>query len=555
MIDLHSHILPGVDDGSKNLEESLNILRQLEKLGFTEVFLTPHYIEESKYTSTKAKNLPVFKKLQNAAKKEKINIGLNLANEVFVSVNLPKLAKTNKIATINKKYVLFELPLHGEINNLLDIVHEIKIAGFIPILAHPERYDFVKKDPKVINEFRENGVLIQCNYGSIIGKYGKHAKKTLKYLLEQRLVDIMSSDVHHENSSLLTKMPKMLKKIRRIAGKPYFDYLTNAEAIRGSMNNFAPKKKHTGLKIVGGIFGIILIALGIIAGFYLKRTNDYIEAITSDSEGVEQVTDITSTPFVFYISGIDVAGDIETESLSDVNIVMAVNPNTSKILIVNIPRDYYVPIIHPDANGTKDKLTHTGILGVQTGVATIENFMDIDIDYYLRVNFSTLEGLVDLIQGIEIDSDVEFTSYHYKNCHYYYGKNLVDGRCALGYARDRQSQSLGDITRAEHQGRVLEAIIAKIFEPSFFVANYLTILDETIDDIQTDISSDNLNKLIDFEINQRPNWQVERYALNEFATHNYGYLVPGELLWMGEPDWDTVETAKDKINLLLEPGI
>ena len=550
MIDLHSHILPGVDDGSGSLDESLEILQKLQKIGFKEVFVTPHYIENSKYTSTKTKNTPLFKKLENVAKD--IDVKLHLANEVFVTPDFAKLAKNHKVATIDGKHLLFELPLHGEINNLMDIVHEIKIAGFTPILAHPERYDFIKKDPKIINELKENGVLIQCNYGSLLGKYGKRAQKTIELFLEKRLVDFMGTDIHHATSDLLKKLPKALKRLKKLAGKEYFTYLTEGTALK-EQKTFTLKRKHTLAKVLCGIFVTLLLAFGTIAGIYLKRTKDFIDTITSSSEGVEQVEDIINGPFIVYISGIDVAGDIETESRSDVNIVMAINPTTSKILIINIPRDYYVPLIIPGNDaGIKDKLTHTGLYGVETSVATVENFMNIDIDYYIRVNFSTLENLVNLIEGIEIDSDNAFTSAHYKDCKYKVGLNYVNGRCALGYARDRQHQRSGDIARAEHQGRVLEAIIAKIFEPSFFVANYLTILDETMPNLQTDISADNLNKLIEFELNERPNWQVERYALYENGTKNYGYTYPDMLLWMGEPDWSTVDIAKDKIKLLVQ---
>ena len=223
MIDIHSHILPGIDDGSKSMDESLAILKKMEELGFTEIVCTPHYIELTKFRTNNVKKRELLKKTQAAAKKAGINIKLHLGNEIFVSRDIVKFLKKNEAMPINKKYVLFELPFTTEINNLGDIIFNIKVNGYTPILAHPERYLMIQKDIRVARKLKEKGVKLQCNYSSITGQYGKKPMKAMKKLLKNGLVDYLGSDVHRARHSFYGKFPKMLKRIKRIAGEEYFE--------------------------------------------------------------------------------------------------------------------------------------------------------------------------------------------------------------------------------------------------------------------------------------------------------------------------------------------
>lgn len=231
MIDLHSHILPGVDDGSKNILESINILKEMENAGFDTVILTPHYIENSDYTANNKTKNEKLAKLNEAIKKEKLKIKVELSNEIFLTENVLKLKKSAEITAMRKKFLLIELPFKSKINNLEDILYEIKMAKMTPIIAHPERYDFVKNNPEKLMELKKDGVLVQCNYGSVIGKYGKDAKKTIKYLLKHKMVDMLGTDIHRENSEVMRKFDKIAKKIKRWTSEEYFNYLTNGKAL------------------------------------------------------------------------------------------------------------------------------------------------------------------------------------------------------------------------------------------------------------------------------------------------------------------------------------
>lgn len=214
MVDVHSHILYGIDDGSKSIEESLEILKEEVKFGVTDVILTPHYIKDSKYNANNKLKEKIFKDLKKKVKEEKININLYLGNEVYIDEGIPSLLK-NEIKTINKtKYILVELPLNNEYKIIDDVLNEIKVNGLIPIIAHPERYSSYYGNFDFFNHLIQNGCLLQGNIGSLAGKYGKNAKKMLKNLLKRDMITVIGTDVHHSGSSILNiNVEKSLKKI------------------------------------------------------------------------------------------------------------------------------------------------------------------------------------------------------------------------------------------------------------------------------------------------------------------------------------------------------
>lgn len=214
MIDVHSHILYGIDDGSKSIEESLEILKEEVKFGVTDVILTPHYIRDSKYNANNKLKEKIFKDLKKRVKDEKININLYLGNEVYIDEGIPNLLKS-EIKTLNKtKYMLIELPLNNEYKIIDDVLNEIKVNGLIPIIAHPERYSSYYGNYDFFNHLIQNGCLLQGNIGSLAGKYGKNAKKMLKNLLKRDMITVIGTDIHHSGSSILDiNVEKCLKKI------------------------------------------------------------------------------------------------------------------------------------------------------------------------------------------------------------------------------------------------------------------------------------------------------------------------------------------------------
>ena len=225
MIDVHSHIVFGVDDGSRSIEESIEIIKEAYNKGFKKIIATPHYMEEYYENDVKEINSRIS---QINAQLRKIHCDIQIlhGNEIYITENITQLLENKKATSLNgQQYVLFELPLNAESMNLNSVIYQILEVGGVPVLAHPERYSFVQKDPNVLLPLIESGVLIQSNYGSIIGQYKKEAQSTLKKMLEHKMVHLLGSDVHRPQT-IYTKIDQCVEEMEKIVGKDYVDLIT-----------------------------------------------------------------------------------------------------------------------------------------------------------------------------------------------------------------------------------------------------------------------------------------------------------------------------------------
>ncbi|MDS0526660.1 capsular biosynthesis protein [Clostridium sp. SHJSY1] len=200
MIDIHSHILPEIDDGSKDRVMTLDMLREAEKDGITEIVATPHFCRgygETPYDEVKE----MVENLNKIAAYEGININVNYGQEVYYSENMIEDYKNGIIGTINdSRYMLFELPMEKFESDVFDIIYELQVLGIVPILAHPERYKFIMEEPSFINKFVDEGILFQMNAGSIVGDFGTKVKKTAGILLENGIYNFIGSDAHNNTN-------------------------------------------------------------------------------------------------------------------------------------------------------------------------------------------------------------------------------------------------------------------------------------------------------------------------------------------------------------------
>ena len=225
MIDFHTHILPNIDDGSRSIEETFNLIKEAKNVGFEAIISTSHYIEEYYETNTPEREVWINAIYENLQAKN-IDINLYLGNEIYLSENIIKLLEEGKASTINDtSYVLFEMPLNAEPMNLYDIIYEIMQYKLVPILAHPERYSFVQKEPELIYDLIEKGVLMQANFGSILGIYGEKAQIIVKKFFESNMIHFLGTDVHRQNS-IYPKVPEALAQITKIIGVQKVDELT-----------------------------------------------------------------------------------------------------------------------------------------------------------------------------------------------------------------------------------------------------------------------------------------------------------------------------------------
>ena len=221
MIDFHSHILPNIDDGSRNMEQTVEILKEAKNAGFNKIISTSHYMEEYYNIDEKQR-----KKLIEEVKEQNQGIELFLGSEIYVTGNIVELLKNQKASTINNsKYVLFELPLNTKEIIAKEVIYRLIENNYVPIIAHPERYKYVQENIEYIMELVDMGALLQSNYGSIIGMYGRKSESTVKKLLKEDAVQFLGSDVHREKQ-VYDKIPKILKKLNKIVSKEKIDELT-----------------------------------------------------------------------------------------------------------------------------------------------------------------------------------------------------------------------------------------------------------------------------------------------------------------------------------------
>ena len=225
MIDFHTHILPNIDDGSRSIDETFNLIKEAKNVGFEGIISTSHYMENYYETDKPEREVWINAIYENLQAKN-IDIRLYLGNEIYISENLIKLLENGKASTINDtSYVLFEMPLNEEPMNLYDIIYQMIQYKLVPILAHPERYSYIQKEPDLVYDLVQKGVLMQANYGSIIGQYGEKAQLIVKKLLENNLIHFLGSDVHRQNT-IYPKIPECLSEINSIIGEEKLQELT-----------------------------------------------------------------------------------------------------------------------------------------------------------------------------------------------------------------------------------------------------------------------------------------------------------------------------------------
>ena len=272
----------------------------------------------------------------------------------------------------------------------------------------------------------------------------------------------------------------------------------------------------------------------------------YDFSLDVETEDIASEVDITKDAFNIYVSGIDTYGSVSSVSRSDVNMIITVNPKTHKILITSIPRDYYVTLAGKNA---KDKLTHAGIYGIEESVATLENLLDININYYVKVNFTSVIDIVDALGGVNVYSKYSFTSqdgYYYNQ-----GYNSVDGKKALSFVRERKSFSEGDRTRVENQAAMIEALINKAISPSI-ITRYTSLLNALSNSFITNLKTEDITNFIKMQIDDMPSWDIENISLNGRDGFDYTYSYGGTKLYVMIPDNETVINATNKIKTILK---
>lgn len=275
---------------------------------------------------------------------------------------------------------------------------------------------------------------------------------------------------------------------------------------------------------------------------YEYTTTKTVEPTPADTNAP---VDVTKDPFVVYCSGIDArSSNINITSRSDVNILAVVNPTTRQILLVNTPRDYYLPLAH---NGQLDKLTHAGIYGTGESMQTLDNLYGTHTSFYMRVNFAGLTKIVDALGGVDVYSTKTFSMGGYD---FTEGVNHLNGEAALCFSRERYAFADGDNQRGKNQMAVIQAIISKASSPAV-LKNYQTLLSSLSDAFITSLSYDDIASLVQMQVQDMSGWHVTSYAVSGSGDTSYCYAL-GDAAWVMRPNMDTVNTAKELIRQVMD---
>lgn len=281
--------------------------------------------------------------------------------------------------------------------------------------------------------------------------------------------------------------------------------------------------------------------------FVSKVHSIYHFDIKTDTEEIVKYKNVKDDTFNIYISGMDRYGSISSVSNSDVNILVTINPTTHQVLLTNIPRDYYVQL--HGTTGTKDKLTHAGTYGIDMSIKTLEDLLDVDINYYVKVNFSSLINIVDALGGVDVYSEYTFDSEI--GYIYYKGYNHMNGAQALGFARDRHHMPGGDRDRGKNQQAVIAAIIKKACSPTI-ITRYNDILNSLEGSFETNMPSNQILELVKMQLEKMPSWNITTTNLDGTGDMQPTYSYGKQELWVMQPDEKTVDNAKEMIQKVVD---
>ncbi len=317
------------------------------------------------------------------------------------------------------------------------------------------------------------------------------------------------------------------------------------------------KTKGTATKIISLVLSIIVLFVSSIGTVVLGTIHSSFSKIPdTEVEAEANKTDVSKKPFVVYLSGVDTrgGGEIKDKALSDVNMVIAINPKTAKILMVNIPRDFYVPL---EGNPAKmDKLTHAGTKGVSCSMKTLEAFFDIKFNYYAKVNFESVVDIVDTLGGVTVNSEYNFTSYYsltYDTTYKFVkGENKLTGLSALAFARERKNVPGGDRTRGKHQQLIIKAIINKAISPSNLMPSKISkLVDCVTSHTSTNISYGEISDLVKLQLDKMPSWDIQNISVDGKGATKPTYVTGGLNAYVMIPDESTVDEAKLKLKEVL----
>ena len=266
------------------------------------------------------------------------------------------------------------------------------------------------------------------------------------------------------------------------------------------------------------------------------------------TRNLQPVSDITTDPFIVYLSGSDTRSQTLETSNSDVNILVVVNPQSKQILLLNTPRDYYIP--NPAGNGQLDKLTHCGMYGINTSIDALSDLYDCVVNYYAQINFTGFETLIDAVGGVTVESEIAFTTRE-DGIFIQQGVNKLNGAEALSFVRERYAFASGDNQRGLNQMKVLSAVIEKL-SAGRIVTHYNSILSSLQGMFLTSIDSDEIASLVKMQLDDGAEWTVKSFAVTGNTGSDITYSIPRTRVSVMYQDETLVKHAAELVDMVIE---
>lgn len=429
-------------------------------------------------------------------------------------------------------YLIFKV-LKGRVAKTITAITLILMAIFFVISSI-----YIQRGANVLNSISKDKDLDNVNFSLVALKDSKYKN------IEDVNGDVAYADFDHDKMGIEEFKEKLKSKNIDLTLKDSSKYALIARDLLDRKVN---------LMLLNESFRSLIEE--IIPDFSNKTVILYTDTVTlkkdspnnssKDKPENKRINDIKSKAkgFNFYISGIDTFGPLSKNSRSDVNIILSINPDSKKIQITTIPRDSYVRI-QGGGNNEYDKLTHAGIYGINSSVDTLEKLFDLPINYYARVNFSSLIKLIDAIGGINVDNPRAFSmngrSFEAGNIH-------LDGAQALAFSRERKSLADGDLDRGRNQMRVIEGIIRKAISPSILF-KYNDILSVVLNYMETNIPYDKVSSLANNEISNPGKWTIDKRTVEGYGSMDLpSYAMPGWKLYMYKLNKKSVESISNEM--------
>ena len=304
--------------------------------------------------------------------------------------------------------------------------------------------------------------------------------------------------------------------------------------------------------VVARVLSVMLCAALAVGCVWAQQGLTTLNNVTSGLLTGAEANKITKESFVVYLSGVDNRGELTENARSDVNILAVVNPETKQVALINTPRDYYVDLAGTDS---KDKLTHAGLYGVETSMATLGNLYGVNVEHYIRINFAGFISIIDAIGGVDVYSDQAFTSVgspgYYDPTTFAEGWNHLDGKSALAFARERHAFKTGDIQRGINQMKVIDAMAEKLKSPALLMS-FSKLMDAMADCFVTSLSQEQISALVRMQLSDLSSWDIQSYSVTGTgAKSSKCYSAKGQSLYVMKPDENSVNEAKALVAAVL----